>query len=338
MTAITNRYDLVLLFDCVDGNPNGDPDAGNMPRTDPETLQGLVSDVCQKRKVRDWVYFSQVTDGQPKPGYDILFGHSGLPQRQILNRQIDEAHDASLTAEERADIAKAKGGEADKKRDDAAKKHVGDARAHLCASRFDVRTFGAVLSTGRNAGQVRGPVQCTFARSIDPVLTMEACITRKAVTTDEDAAKQMASDGSITGTMGRKNFIPYGLYRSNWFVSPLLASNKAANGTELGTGFSAEDMKILCHALVNMWEMDRSAARGLMATRGLFAFKHASTLGNAPAHRLLERVQVARIDQTKPSRAFSDYRVSVNRDNLPSGVEAFDLCDPAQFALCFPGA
>ena len=336
MTALVNRYDLVLLFDCADGNPNGDPDAGNMPRTDPETLQGLVSDVCQKRKVRDWVYFSQAVAGQPRNGYDILFGHSGLPQRQIINQQIDEAHEASLTADEISDIAKAKGKDSDKKRDDAAKRHVGDARSRLCASRFDVRTFGAVLSTGRNAGQVRGPVQCTFARSIDPVLALEACITRKAVTTEDDAAKQMAADGAITGTMGRKNLIPYGLYRSSWFVSPLLAGNQAADGSELGTGFSQEDLKILCQALLSMWELDRSAARGMMATRALVAFKHDSALGNAPAHRLLERVQVERVDPSRPPRAFTDYRVMVDEAQLPAGVRVFDLCDPVQFAACFP--
>ncbi len=337
MTTLANRYDLVLLFDCADGNPNGDPDAGNMPRTDPETLQGLVSDVCQKRKVRDWVYQAKASGGQPAAGYDILFGHSGLPQRQILNRQIDEAHEASLTAEERAALAKAKGKEADKLRDEAAKHHVGDARGRLCASRFDVRTFGAVLSTGRNAGQVRGPVQCTFARSFDPILALEACITRKAVTTEEEAEKQMAEKGSITGTMGRKNLIPYGLYRSSWFVSPMLASNKAADGSELGTGFSQEDFKVLCEALLRMWELDRSAARGMMATRALIAFRHDSALGNAPAHHLLERVRVSRIDAAKPPRAFSDYRLEIDRSKLPAGVQCFDLADAEGMKACFGG-
>lgn len=337
MTAIANRYDLVLLFDCADGNPNGDPDAGNMPRTDPETLQGLVSDVCQKRKVRDWVYQAKASGGQPAAGYDILFGHSGLPQRQIINRQIDEAHEASLTDAERATIAKAKAKDADKLRDEAAKLHVQDARGRLCASRFDVRSFGAVLSTGRNAGQVRGPVQCTFARSIDPILALEACITRKAVATEEEAEKQMAKDGSVTGTMGRKNLIPYGLYRSNWFVSPMLAGNTAADGTELGTGFSQEDFQVLCEALLRMWELDRSAARGLMATRALVAFRHDSALGNAPAHRLLERVRVARRDASRPPRTYGDYTVDIDRAGLPAGVTCFDLADPAGWKACFGG-
>ncbi len=337
MTTLSHRYDLALLFDCADGNPNGDPDAGNMPRTDPETLQGLVSDVCQKRKVRDWVYQAKATGGQPAPGYDILFGHSGLPHRQIINRQIDEVHEASLTDEERAGIANEKGKKADELRDKAAKNHVTDARKRLCVSRFDVRTFGAVLSTGRNAGQVRGPVQCTFARSIDPILALEACITRKAVATEEEADKQMAKDGSITGTMGRKNLIPYGLYRSHWFVSPNLASNTAADGSELGTGFSREDFQVLCQALLSMWELDRSAARGMMATRALVAFRHESALGNAPAHRLLERVQVQRTDPAKPPRAFGDYRLDIDRSNLPNGVACFDLADPAQWAECFGG-
>ena len=335
MTALTHRYDLVLLFDCADGNPNGDPDAGNMPRTDPETLQGLVSDVCQKRKVRDWVYQAKATQGAPAAGYDLLFGHSGLPHRQILNRQIDEAHEASLTDAERAEITAAKGKDADKKRDDAAKKHVGDARTRLCASRFDVRTFGAVLSTGRNAGQVRGPVQCTFARSIDPVLALEACITRKAVTKEEEAEKQMAESGAITGTIGRKNLIPYGLYRSNWFVNPLLASNRAADGSELGTGFNQADLKVLCEALLRMWELDRSAARGMMATRSLVAFRHDSALGNAPAHRLQERVQIALKDAAKPPRAFSDYVLTIDKNGLPNGVACYDLAEPADWKACF---
>ena len=195
----------------------------------------------------------------------------------------------------------------------------------------------AVLTTGRNAGQVRGPVQCTFARSIDPILALEACITRKAVTTVEDAEKQMAKDGTITGTMGRKNLIPYGLYRSSWFVSPLLAHNQAADGTQLGTGFSQADLKVLCEALLRMWELDRSAARGMMATRSLVAFRHDSALGNAPAHQLFDRVKVQRSDLNKPPRAFTDYHVSIDRSKLPNGVAVFELTDPEQLAAMFKG-
>jgi len=328
MTTPVPRYELALIFDCKDGNPNGDPDAGNMPRVDPETLQGLVSDVCQKRKVRDWVYLSQAEGGKPREGYDIFFGHSGLPDRQILNVQISEAHEASLTGEERAKVEKAK--DKEKARDDLAKGHVPDARDYLCKTRFDIRAFGAVLSTGRNAGQVRGPVQCTFARSVDPILSLEAAITRKSVATVEDANKQMAKDGSITGTMGRKNLIPYGLYVSHWFVSPMLAAQ---------TGFSTADFKHLCDALLAMWELDRSASRGFMATRGLVVFRHQSALGNARSHQLLERITVRRKDPVKPPRSFQDYALELDRRDLPEGVEVFDLVVPGEYAKLFsPGA
>ncbi|MEO7327891.1 MAG: type I-C CRISPR-associated protein Cas7/Csd2 [Minicystis sp.] len=327
MTMSVPRYELVLAFDCKDGNPNGDPDAGNMPRVDPETLHGLVSDVCQKRKVRDWVYLSQSKDGNPLPGYDIFFGHSGLPERQILNNQIAEAHEAALSEEEKAKVTKATEKDKEKVRDEIAKGHVGDARDYLCRTRFDIRTFGAVLSTGRNAGQVRGPVQCTFARSVDPILSLEAAITRKAVATAKDAADQMAKDGSITGTMGRKNLIPYGLYVSHWFVSPMLATQ---------TGFSAADFKLLCDALLSMWEVDRSASRGLMATRGLIVFRHKSALGNARSHELLERVTLARNEVGRPPRSFQDYTMKINRSALPEGVDVFDLCVPDEYAVLFP--
>lgn len=327
MTTINHRYDLMLVFDCADGNPNGDPDAGNMPRVDPETLQGLVSDVCQKRKVRDFVYLAHLDNGTPKKGYDIFFGHSGLPSRQILNDQIEDAHVSSLTSEEMKKYESAK----DKKKtlEEYAGSHVDDARKKLCDSRFDIRTFGAVLSTGLNAGQVRGPVQCTFARSIDPILSLEATITRKAVTTKEDASKQMQKDGSITGTMGRKNLIPYGLYVSHWFVSPMLAAQ---------TGFSPDDFKVLCEALLKMWELDRSAARGLMATRALIAFKHRDRLGNARSHELFDRVAIQRKEDNKPARSFNDYRLTINRDKLPEGVEIFNLCNPEDYTRFVPNA
>lgn len=324
--TLKKRYDLVYFFDCQDGNPNGDPDAGNMPRTDPETLQGLVSDGCQKRKLRDWVYHAK--NGATDPAFDILFGHSGIPHRQVLNKQIAEAHDASLTQDERTELDKAKEKDREKARDETAKKHVEDARAYLCRNRYDVRTFGAVLSTGRNAGQVRGPIQCTFARSVDPVLSLEACITRKSLTKEEDAQEQIAKDGSITGTMGRKYLVPYGLYRSHWFASPMLAAQ---------TGFTDEDFRVLCDGLLAMWDFDRSAARGLMGTRALYAFRHRDPLGNARSHALFERVSAKRADLAKPARSFSDYRLELDRASLPEGVEVFDLATPDGLKACFNG-
>ncbi|CAM2005590.1 type I-C CRISPR-associated protein Cas7/Csd2 [Acanthopleuribacter pedis] len=333
MTELKNRYDLVLMFDCTDGNPNGDPDAGNMPRTDPQTQQGLVSDVCLKRKVRDWVYQRHVSEGQPGDGYDIFFGHSGLPERQILNRQIAEAHLSLLDEKQRAEYDKKFVEKANKKEKDEyafLKKvnegRVGDVQAYLCQSRFDIRTFGAVLSTGPNAGQVRGPVQCTFARSIDPVFLQDLAITRKSVATEEDAAKQMGKDNSITGTIGRKTMIPYGFFRNHWFVSPSLAER---------TGFTEADFKVLCDALLNMFEIDRSASRGFMATRRLFVFRHDSKFGNAPAHALFDRIQVTRAEGGLPARSAGDYQVAVDAADLPAGVSLFDLSDPAAYRDLF---
>jgi len=326
MKPLEHRYDMQLIFDCADGNPNGDPDAGNMPRVDPETLQGLVSDVCQKRKVRDWVYIELADGDTPKPGYDIFFGHAGLPERQILNPQIAEAHLASLTEEERAEYEATPVKKREEKLKALSQKHAKDARGYLCRTRFDIRTFGAVLSTGLNAGQVRGPVQATFARSVDPVVAVEAAITRKAVSREEDAREQIAKDGIITGTMGRKNLIPYGLYVSHWFVNPKLAHQ---------TGFDRDDLRVLCDAILGMFEADRSASRGMMATRALHVFRHDSELGNARAHQLFERIDIARIDAAKPPRSYRDYRVTVDREALPDGIAHFDLCDPADYQRFF---
>lgn len=322
---LNNRYDLVLYFDCADGNPNGDPDAGNMPRTDPETQQALVSDVCQKRKVRDFVYLTHLDgNGAPKEGYDIFFGHSNLPDRQILNPQIEQAFLASLPEDERSKIEEMDG----KKRETALKKavkgkHV-EASHYLCKTRFDIRTFGAVLSTGLNAGQVRGPVQCTFARSVDPVVSLDMAITRKSLAKQADADKQLEKDGTITGTFGRKNIIPYGLFRSHWFVSPNLAKQ---------TGFSDDDFKVLCDALLGMFELDRSAARGMMATQALYVFKHESALGNAPSHRLFDRITAKQ--KTEVPRAFSDYSVDEQLSDLPEGVQCFNLVEPDQYKALF---
>ena len=280
--TIQKRYDFVLLFDVQDGNPNGDPDAGNLPRTDPETGQGLVSDVCLKRKVRNYVAISRGAE----PSYDIF-----VKEKAILNQLIElRGTDCEATASESpGKKAKTK----TKKREGA---DVDRARSKMCELYYDVRTFGAVMSTGSNAGQVRGPVQVTFARSIDPIITLEHSITRMAVATEEEAADQ----GGDNRTMGRKNTVPYALFRAHGFISPAMAAQ---------TGFSEIDLRLFFEALEAMFEHDRSAARGLMSTRALVIFEHSSPLGDAPAHQLFEQVKVER---TVPvPRAFSDYAVSV---------------------------
>jgi CRISPR-associated protein Csd2 len=287
MSAIQNRYDFVFLFDVQDGNPNGDPDAGNLPRVDPETGHGIVTDVCLKRKIRNFVQLAKGTE----PRYEIFIKEKG-----VLNDLIDEAH-------EQESVKKKEKGE----KTDAA-------RRYMCDRFFDVRTFGAVMMTGKNAGQVRGPVQFTFSRSIEPVVPLEHSITRMAVATPEEAAKQEGDNR----TMGRKATIPYGLYRLHGFVSPSLADG------DKGTGFSEDDLDLVWRGLAEMFEHDRSAARGLMSARGLYVFKHESKLGNAPAHALFERIRVERKDKSAPAREFGHYTVTVNRDNLPSGVELIE--------------
>lgn len=295
MTAMRNRYDFVLLFDVVNGNPNGDPDAGNMPRTDPETEKGLVSDVSLKRKIRDGVLIEKTSldDGNPEPGYDIYIRHHGVLEQ--LHRKAYEAEKLDLEA----------------KGKDEKLQNVDRARAWMCQTFYDVRTFGAVMSTGVNCGQVRGPVQITFARSIDPVATLEQTIVRKAVATQREADSQIEKHDQVTGTMGRKSLVPYGLYRAHGFVSPHLAAD---------TGFSQEDLDLLWRVIGSMFEHDRSATRGEMATRRLIVFEHQSALGNAPAHRLFERVRVELKDGSKPPRDYSDYEVSVDSAGLPDGV------------------
>lgn len=286
---IKNRYDFVLIFDVQDGNPNGDPDAGNLPRMDAETGQGIVTDVCLKRKVRNYVQMTK----EGHPGCDIY-----VKEKAVLVREHEKAYKA-IGAEDllKGDDKKRKGGD-----------RVDDARKWMCATYYDIRSFGAVMGLGVNCGQVRGPVQMTFGRSVDPVVTLEHSITRMAVATEAEAEKQ----GGDNRTMGRKNTIPYGLYVAHGFVSAHLAAQ---------TGFSEDDLKLFWDALTNMFEHDRSAARGLMATRRLVVFKHATALGNAPAHRLFERVTIARNDAARPARAFSDYTVTVDAAGLPEGVE-----------------
>ncbi len=286
--SLTNRYDFVLLFDVKDGNPNGDPDAGNLPRLDAETGHGLVTDVSLKRKVRNFVGLVK----NEQPPYEIY-----VKEKAILNKTHERAYEGIGKADLlKGDDKKRKGGDA-----------VGEARDWMCKNFFDVRTFGAVMSTGVNCGQVRGPVQLTFARSVDPIIAQEHSITRMAVATEAEAEKQ---DGD-NRTMGRKHTVPYGLYAAHGFVSSFLAKQ---------TGFSDEDLELLWQSLAQMFEHDRSAARGEMATRGLYVFKHDSELGNAPAHALFERIQPRMKDGVTVPRSFADYEVTVNETAMPSGV------------------
>jgi CRISPR-associated protein Csd2 len=275
---IKNRYDFVLLFDVKDGNPNGDPDAGNLPRLDPETGEGLVTDVCLKRKVRNYVQL--VSTG--KEGYEIF-----IKEKAVLNLLIDKAH-------EQAEVkAKEKGEKTDA------------ARQAMCQRYYDVRSFGAVMTTGKNAGQVRGPVQMTFARSVGQVVPLEHSITRMAVTTEAEAEKQQGDNR----TMGRKFTIPYGLYRCHGFISAPLAAQ---------TGFSEVDLALFWEAVKNMFEHDRSAARGEMSTRKLIVFRHDSVYGNAPAHELFARLTVT--PKSVAPRGYQDFEVVLNRTSLPLGV------------------
>lgn len=278
--TITNRYDFALVFDVRDGNPNGDPDAGNLPRIDSETGHGLVTDVCLKRKIRNYVQIVKDT----KAPYDIF-----IKEKAVLNKLIDEAHDQEdIKAKEKGDKTEA-------------------ARMWMCKKYFDIRTFGAVMSTGQNAGQVRGPVQMTFGRSVEPVVTLEHSITRMAVATEAEAEKQQGDNR----TMGRKNTVPYGVYVAYGFISPHLAAQ---------TGFNENDLSLLWSSLINMFEHDRSAARGLMSTQRLVVFKHDSALGNAPAHSLFDLISIKRKDETRPARSFGDYQFNIDKDKLPSGI------------------
>lgn len=292
--TLTHRYDFVLLFDVKDGNPNGDPDAGNLPRMDAETGHGLVTDVSLKRKVRNYV--GMVHDCA-KP-FDIY-----IKEKAVLERTHRAAYEAIGKSDELADD-----GKEGKKKRKGSEDSVKAARDWICRNFFDVRCFGAVMSTGVNCGQVRGPVQMTFARSIDPVIATEHSITRMAVATEKEAENQ---DGD-NRTMGRKHTVPYGLYAAHGFVSAFLARQ---------TGFSDGDLELLLQALENMFEHDRSAARGEMCTRGLYVFKHASELGNAHAHTLFDRIAVSRKEGLEVARGFRDYEVRVDDTPLPQGVE-----------------
>jgi CRISPR-associated protein Csd2 len=284
------RHDAVLLFDVTDGNPNGDPDAGNLPRVDPETMQGLVTDVCIKRKIRDWV---DATRGAQERYKIYIQGDVAL----------NDMHRRAYTA---VGIA-SKGSK-------QARSDIAQTQQWMSENFFDVRTFGAVMTTGVNAGQVRGPVQLTFARSIDPVIPLDLAITRIAITRPEDM-QVVGDDGEEGGgkrtEIGRKPLVPYGLYRAHLFVNPHFAAR---------SGFDAEDLGIVWEALQRMWDFDRSAARGMMACRGLFVFSHDSPLGNAPAHELFDRVTVTRKPDVLAPRRFDQYDVAIDEVGLPAGV------------------
>ncbi|RQD77585.1 MAG: type I-C CRISPR-associated protein Cas7/Csd2 [Candidatus Syntrophonatronum acetioxidans] len=282
---ITNRYEFVLLFDVENGNPNGDPDAGNMPRIDVETGLGLVTDVCLKRKIRNYVDI--VKDGSE--GFDIYVREGG-----ILNLQHRKAYSAleiEPNVEDKKlpkDIEKAK-----------------EITSFMCHHFFDIRTFGAVMTTEVNCGQVRGPVQLNFARSIDPIVQQEVTITRMAVTSEKDAEKKDRE-------MGRKHIVPYALYRVEGFISAFLAKK---------TNFTRQDLELFWNSLINMFDHDRSAARGKMAARKLIIFEHNSALGNAPAYKLFDLVKVNRKDLARPARSFMDYEIEIDNSALPEGVK-----------------
>lgn len=282
MSELKNRIDFVYIFDVQDGNPNGDPDAGNLPRVDAETGMGLVTDVCLKRKVRNYV---QTAKGQAN-GYDIF-----IKEKAVLNTLIDKAHDDSEVK--------------------VANDKTEAARMFMCKNYYDIRTFGAVMSTGKNAGQVRGAIQLTFARSVDTIATAEHTITRMAVATEKEAEKQ----GGDNRTMGRKATVPYGLYVCHGFISANLAQQ---------TGFSEEDLELFWDALKNMFDVDRSAARGLMSAQKLIVFKHDSVLGNAPANKLFDLVKVEKVCDDAP-RSFSDYTVTIDKEGLPANVTVEEL-------------
>jgi CRISPR-associated protein Cas7/Csd2, subtype I-C/DVULG len=286
MNPIQNRYEFVYLFDITNGNPNGDPDAGNLPRLDPETNCGLVTDVCLKRKIRNFVSL----DKENQQGYAIY-----MQEKSVLNNQHKLAYEALNIKPEPKKLPK----EVVKAR---------ELTAWMCANFFDVRAFGAVMTTEVNAGQVRGPVQMAFASSVNPVVPLEISITRMAVTNERDLEKER--------TMGRKHIIPYGLYRAHGFISAKLAER---------TGFSNDDLELFWQALINMFEHDRSAARGEMAARKLIVFKHENAMGNAPAHVLFDTVKVVPNNLETSPRAYADYRVNIDRAAIPDGVSVKEL-------------
>ena len=316
MTTLSRRHDFALIFDVTNGNPNGDPDAGNLPRLDPETSHGLVSDVSLKRKIRNYVELAR--EGQT--GHHIY-----VQEGAILNEKHRQAYVAL-----RPDDPKAAKDAKLNPKDDA---EAAALRDFMCRNFFDVRTFGAVMSTGINCGQVKGPVQMTFASSVEPILPVEISITRMAATNEAEQKKRAeGEDGDVrtdNRTMGRKHIVPYGLYVAHGFISAKFAER---------TGFSQADLDLLFEALQSMFEHDRSAARGEMTARKLIVFRHANALGNAPAHALFDRIKIGRkvdgefrdiddrgLGNLPPARKFADYTVRIDRDGLPEGVEILDL-------------
>jgi CRISPR-associated protein Csd2 len=280
MEAIKNRYDFVVVFDVENGNPNGDPDAGNMPRTDAETGHGIVTDVCLKRKIRNYVELVK----DDAEGYKIFI-------KEVLNDKLEEAYVAKKISKKTTKSEKVK-----------------LAQTWMCESYYDVRTFGAVMSTGDcPCGVVRGPVQINFAKSVDPIVPQEITITRQAVTNVKDVGKETE--------MGKKAYVPYGLYKTEGFISAALAKK---------TGFNEDDLTLLWEAVINMFEHDRSAARGKMTVRKLIAFKHDSPLGNAQSHTLLERVKIKRVNDDSPARAYGDYMITIDCANMPEGVNVIE--------------
>lgn len=288
MEPIKNRYEFTVIFDVENGNHNGDPDAGNMPRIDPETSIGLVTDVCLKRKIRNFVEIYK----EDEPGYNIL-----IKEGKALNTKFAETYDhigvdpkKKRNANEKAEVIKR-------------------AKEYMCKNYFDVRTFGAVMSTGKDekcpCGTVRGAVQFSFAKSVDPIYPQELTITRQIQTKEKDREKN-------EGTMGRKSIVPYGLYRADGYVSAMLAQKL--------TKFSEEDLELLWNAIINMFEHDRSAARGKMCVRKLYVFKHDSLLGNAPANVLFDKIVIGKKDGVEVPRSFNDYEITVD-ENMPEGVE-----------------
>lgn len=293
ISDVDKRYDFMMLFDVTDGNANGDPDAGNLPRVDPETMQGIVTDVALKRKVRDYVQLTR----HDAAGYDIF-----IKQRGILTREQQKAY-AALGIEDDNEISISK---------------VNDAREWMCANYYDVRMFGAVM-TGKKykAGQVRGPLQLTFARSCDPITPLDITITRVALTNPSDSDKNVPEDETEArhGQMGRKAYVPYGLYIVYGFYSPAFAKQ---------TGVSPEDLGIFWESLINMWDLDRSAARGRMATRGLYVFEHESVYGNAPSHLLFDKIKISKKDSVEIPRSSNDYKIDIDKE-MPTSVNLHEI-------------
>ena len=306
----TRRHDFVFLFDVTNGNPNGDPDAGNLPRIDPETMHGLVTDVCIKRKIRDWVDMTH--SGQER--FEIYVQNKGIALNDLNKRAHQAVFETKTTENGRGEQAVTEARRAKASKDDEPKETAAPRqnarREWMCDHFYDIRTFGAVLSTGDYpAGQVRGPIQLTFSQSISPITPLDISITRVAVTKIDEEKK-------TTSTMGRKSFVPYGLYLGYGFFVPHFAQQ---------TGFSSEDLELFWTALRSIWDVDRSASRGMLALRGLYVFSHGNTLGNAPAHSLFDRIHINLNAEVKAPRHFGDYTVTVDEADLPEGVTLSSL-------------